>query len=1198
MSEQNQKYKSKLFFISAFFIGFAVLPAHAETISAQLVAANSRLVPLQKITVGPDDQYAAAVDPQRKLLVYVHKSDLVAHLVAHDLKSGDELDLLPLTADSQEPMFAPDGRLVFTYFKHDARGDICYFRPSSPLKTARDEDMTCLPRTAERKGLQRSNPFWVNDNEIGYLERDVLKSTSQIVVESLNSKSVRVLVSGSVWSPSMRSGGHLLVFNELLGADEAHGWRTAIRDVKTGKTVSVHLALPGLSGFPILSEDERYLYFSHFMNDSNDDQMIDGSDNAVVFRLPVQEVFDAKMASQLMPEQLTSSDSSCSFPRPIGDQVYATCAFEGSLDIYSMPLTGVVPTAWSTMILQNAIETSRSYAERILLLNTMKTRLSKNIDLDQSLFFNHLMEDDTVAARYYLSQMTGRKGEAFHRLTRFWLQARELKKAQPVDGEVGREYRRAMMTIDQAASGIKGEENFLSILRGSIRADLGDWNEAQTFLARARSVSPTHPIERYFRFELAKKVAERSLPKSLPMLLEAYRTMMAAPELSEESQIYYGFNLLKTLVVNEKNLGMRVATIEKLIRDSKGPVATLLKSEVATLRIVSFSAVADQDKAFRDVNQIMNEVHADYFLRKAVYVRAILNLTAAANFKYLSVVASNWLRDTGKNDTEFAYAREVFSNASLDQAYAYLGKGDLPLADSFFYGSVQATDDLESHYGYITTAIREGKRSNVDKQYAYLSKRHYVEDNMKYVEALLTLIDNEGGERDRKDPSNTKSLIAAIQSLESMTGNRDSSSRHLLLGYAYMEKMRRTAIGAEFDSVAFENAHRHLMLANDLGRDNVRVRISALMNLGILHERALNHALAARYFFLRLKLPFENRDERSRFDYLYARALDRSRQPEAALKVLADVPVKDAPPAMIERQGYEAALAGHFETACEYYEKLLSHPENVTGDENIAKIQLMYGYSLLRAGRKASAVLNLQTSLTHLKKLKMIERDQDHIVALDPARLIMIANGLLAQAALDSNLEVSALKERAQILSANLKTIDGAGDALIQAHLQMAAAMQTVNLKNMLEELNQALALAEKSGGDGGFLSRAIFRTLVSYFSVATVQPDLFRAGDSGRASGSAFASGSGRAFGLYQSVLAAYDNQLAKVPQDQLTYQKAKLEILWASFATKVLQKPVMAPHDLKSILDADAVIQLKSRAPDLWSELDELGAALRNNG
>jgi hypothetical protein len=167
---------------------FAVT-ASADTITAKRIADTKRLLPLKKITVGPDDQYDAAISPDGRYVVYTHKVDLVAHLRIQDLATGELTDLLPVTADSQEPSFSPDGRLVFSYFRYNARGDVCYLKLGSPaLSTLKETDVKCLKRSTEVSGTQRSNPFWRSGSEIGYLERAVEGQEAKILSERFSFK--------------------------------------------------------------------------------------------------------------------------------------------------------------------------------------------------------------------------------------------------------------------------------------------------------------------------------------------------------------------------------------------------------------------------------------------------------------------------------------------------------------------------------------------------------------------------------------------------------------------------------------------------------------------------------------------------------------------------------------------------------------------------------------------------------------------------------------------------------------------------------------------------------------------------------------------------------------------------------------------------------------------------------------------------
>ena len=208
-------------------------------------------------------------------------------------------------------------------------------------------------------------------------------------------------------------------------------------------------------------------------------------------------------------------------------------------------------------------------------------------------------------------------------------------------------------------------------------------------------------------------------------------------------------------------------------------------------------------------------------------------------------------------------------------------------ASSFFYGSLSLTDDLESHAGYLRAMVQQGQRATIDQRYRNLLKNHQVEDNYLFVLALLRLIDSEP--QAGKDPTMVSHLDYAIEQLQKMQSDRDSPVRYLLLGYCYLDKLLRTSYGFDFDEELFLSAHRNLMLAYDLGRENERIQASALMDLGILHQRVQNYGLSARFFELRRKLgsgasggspgSFVSQDELVGFEWLYANALFYIHQP-------------------------------------------------------------------------------------------------------------------------------------------------------------------------------------------------------------------------------------------------------------------------------------------------------------------------------
>jgi hypothetical protein len=205
---------------------------------------------------------------------------------------------------------------------------------------------------------------------------------------------------------------------------------------KAGPRRLIHVALPGTSGFPTLSKDEQYIYFSHYLNDTNQDGIIDGNDNSVLFRLPVSKLPEK---GDVFPEQLTLAESNCSYPRISGDKLLATCASGGTLDLFELPATGVVPAHWDAAKIWNAHRTARTYAERILLLSALKYRFPNQISelaIDERLLSDHMLAGDSSAARYYAKKLqkasSGEKASLYE-LAELLLAGLELKGLQEND---------------------------------------------------------------------------------------------------------------------------------------------------------------------------------------------------------------------------------------------------------------------------------------------------------------------------------------------------------------------------------------------------------------------------------------------------------------------------------------------------------------------------------------------------------------------------------------------------------------------------------------------------------------------------------------------------------------------------------------------------------------------------------------------
>jgi hypothetical protein len=1147
-------------------------PAAAETISAERIAKTTRLLPLKKVTVGPDDQYQGVIDSAEKTIVYTRKSDLVPHLWQQHLETGEAVPVLELSADSQQPALSPDGKLAFVYFRHNSRGDVCY-RPLGGWGSL--QEPTCVPADDG----ERASPFWRSETELGYTVRKVGSLETKVVLFELPTGTKRVVAEGKVWSPAMNPGGRYLFLN--LATEEkatpkgapAGGRKLLVVDLETGKKRELSFPLPGVSAFPAVDDSGRWLYFSHFLNDTNDDGVIDGDDNGVVFRVPIDPVTGD---TATLPEQLTSAESNCSYPKPTKNALYVTCAFEGSLDIYRLPVSGIVPSDWSAETLWSAHRTARSYHERILLLNTLAFRYASAApeNLALRLFSNHLLAGDVAAARYYLPALEGGEGPSRVALARLLLEGRErwrrMRSLEPPREVVGQ-----LIALDTAASKAKGPESLRLLVRGHLNAYANRTAEAASFLAAASASNTAGPLERHLWVELAGIVLPRT--GKIGNLDDIYRAVVSAPELTEEARIAHAFRFIGQLEALEPTFSRRLARLESAEKVAPEPIRTLYSAELAALRLVGAKESDEKDKAYRALDKLMLASRANYFLRKALYVRTILVFTAGAEFKYLSYVATNWLRFTKADDTEYAHAREVVVTASMDRAYDAVGKGQAEFAGNFFFGSLSLTDDLESHAGYVRVMLSRNARATLNERYRNLREQNFVRDNQKFVDALLlVLLDGSGRTVE------ASAVDRAIAKLEAMTQDRDTAVRHLFLGWCYLEKLRRTAQGYQFDAGLLRDAHRSLMLALDLGRDNDRVRAAALSNLAALHQRVQNHGLAARFFEQRKPLGFADATERAFFAAAYAKSLFYGYRIEEAIGELEEALAKgnDAKLSTLvrtvleERLAFLLAVAGRGKAALERYEKLFA-ANAFTDPRNEAKASVAAGYAAFRAGDLPRARERLRRADLLASSLPRVPAGGDRLVEFRPERLRLVATGLLARIE-TGTARREALATRGDLLRRFSELSQNTGTLLVQNRLQLADAWLAEGEAGAATAhglLREALVEAAKLGESGQWLGQPVYRALTAYLSRGIVDRARFAADD---------ATLPRR---MVDNAVKAMAAQPA--PQPVLDYQRSKLKMLWAAYESRVLSGRTPEKRKLEGMIVPGA-----SNAP----ELKRLASVLAN--
>jgi len=1161
------KVKQKFVFI--IFILFNIC-SHAEYKNDNYPQLNT----LKKLTVGPDDQLDSAVDLNNKFLIFTKKANLISQLQVKDLETGEIKDLLPSDADSNQGKISPNGQLVFTYYKYNSFGNICWSKSSLnfdqlPLN---EEDLQCVPYTDHKNKGERSQGFWYTQNEIIYLEKNGLKY--HLVLYNTQSSSRREIITSQ--SPIVSAfgifNGSLIVYSEVINKIP----QIIILKLKSGeKNLIPSKLLPGISGLLNLSEDEKTLYFSHYMTDSNKDGIIDGHDNAVVWKIQIEaleDYFQISKRGDLKLEQLTPMDLNCSYPFVNQKNIFLTCAFQGSLDIYQLPEEGVIPKNWDDKILNESFMTSRTYPDRILILNAKKFRTSKDTEihlLDQRLMNLHMMAEDYLAAQFYLSKIKNSQENTLNAALEILFQALELEKIQPKN-TITLQFKESLEVLLKKLTAIKLQEPLKKLLHLNLQVMLGRRFDLKTIHSL---INPNNSsLEYWLYYRMIQKLVPYTKENS-PTWTTVYKRILNSTSLSLESQIYYAYETLDFIALQKiEDRKQMVSNIKAGLLQNK-ELQALFENELHILNLIGTSDAKSKLISLQNIDKLLNEFKTNYFLRKAMNVRCILNFLNHQEFKNLNIIAANWLRDTPKTSTEFSYARQVVIRSALEQAYGYWQKKSTRIAADYFFQSLSLTDDLESHSGYMNTMSQIDQKMNLLERMEYLENHGSIPDGAPWLKIFLLL--------DEKDPEQyAKNLDLALKDLSRLRSDLNDPLKYLLIGYIYLEKIQYSQKGVEIDVQLLKDAHQNLILASDLARENPRIRAAALTNLGLLHLWNQNYGQSIKFWELRKNLGFEGEDQNTdykSFLWFYSQTLFLNNQNKAAVEVLQLIPPHQISPEVIERIAFYHSRAENWSTSLENYQKL----EKIVGldfetipEPSRSKIRLNKAYVLFKMQKLSdSQKLFKKIAQQDLKKFPVNNRFRK--MEFDPANLENIVQGFLSQMGTDKE-RIQALERRIQLLGEDLPN-------LIQSQIRLAELLYPTDFNASMELMQSALKNCRDFANENGSLGQTVFKTLVNYLVHGLLNPNRY----------SSFNSKNIKE--QVQKTLASFQKQSDTANLIALKNQW-HLQYLWNLYQEQVLKEN--RSHWKKSLLESSLTEKIRHEDPEglktLQIKLDLLAATI----
>ncbi|MBX3246665.1 MAG: PD40 domain-containing protein [Myxococcales bacterium] len=954
-----------------------VLLVGASMARADAVPVPSALTPRRALTAGGYDHFAGTLAPSGDEIFFVGNANSTAEIFAQNLERGFPRLLFDDAADVAQPRISPDGRrLLYISYQQDAGGDACVF-------DLRRQSRRCLTRP----GTAVMHVFWFPDGEtIGALTRQGADGAHQLRRFRVDRRASEgeLLMERSMSAPAVSPDGQWLAFVPLERNEGAArgSLRRATRGLalvrlSDGAEASFLPELPGATNLPAFGQDGAHLYFTQYLNDTNFDGVIDGNDNGVLFRVP----FDASASQPTRArsyEQLTSGRTNCQYPSPARERLIATCVRAGYLQIYAMPLEGLVPSGWDRARLQAEMEASRDPWEQIMLIQRMVSRERDPAEvtaLYRKTVTYHLALREYESAEHYLGLLTAR---AEGPLAAWVGVLRELvghRRAEQRlrNGNLTAEF------IESERERLHRLDDFFESPHGSARR-LARLAEAEIFLVlgdKAQALAMFDAVDIRDETDASVLHAWTGLADVLLRDLgdrdrwaEVHRRLASHGALSTRDRLHHAVAYIEVLgrgrTPEEELPVLRRA---RATAEDGSEVALMLDLELALAR--GFEAEHHVGEPGVDMAAVERSVEAEIdriwrsatgFERHRAVAMAVIERAAEHDWGHLiHHFAEQWLADVPTDHVERKYAEALYEEVMLERAYVELDQGRSPR--ELFAKIIRDTDSLEAHVGYIEACLREGR--TIDELRAEYRARYRRDSPVEsFAEAYLVargLPEVHDVARHTEEVERARALLRPVA--EAMP--RAVEVHHL---YAYLAHRQYHRTG---ENDARRAAHARYYLALDLAPNDPRRRASLLEEIGLLQASLGNHRIALRHFAERERLPFRSAASELSFRLAKARSLFHagSYLPAKAETALAMELVERDPdlaryrPLVLDRAALYHFAAGAHERAVELYTALVE----ATEDRSVA-VRMK-----ARLGLAASAVAAGDIHLAH-ERLEEVRR--------------------------------------------------------------------------------------------------------------------------------------------------------------------------------------------------------------------------------
>ncbi|HEY0468098.1 MAG TPA: hypothetical protein VGC79_28060 [Polyangiaceae bacterium] len=1008
----------------------------------------------ERLTIGTGDQFLGQLTPDGKTLYFVSNRETRKQIYAQDIEQGRVRLAFDEASDVTWPRVSPDGKaLLYVSFSEQATGELC-------VRDLPDgEGRRCLAGTGA--ALQAE---WIDNQRIAVVERKTIGANFRLLEVHVAAQLTQHALYERNWTGlAVSPNARWLVYvpldrvTEHVGpgfAARAAPKLAAVRLDRKAPPVELALDLPGMSGQPAFSRDGQFLYWVQFFSDSNHDGAIDANDHGVLFRVPFATTFDDAPArtAALMPVQLTDSSSNCQYPAPGAKALVATCSRGPNLTVYSLPLDGEIPSAWTAQRLRDEIELSARRSEQLLLY---RHALARRADARRQrlimmrLVMAHLELEQFPAAEFYAKKIAALRDPSTRGIGRPLLVLVEQRKARSAL-ERGRTLDSfGDETVAQLAQLRDGPKDspatrvFNQLVRSELADSLGDKARAKRELEATNLTddTPEGVLEAYHARAdaLYRELDDRE------SLVALCRKLALHPKSAPGDRLEYARAAARALL---RGLAIGEATAV-LDRERQTEAAD---SEFGFALDLSRVVLAIQNErpgpAVKAALITLYEAQGRLDRKRAIMLDAIERAAEVGADSLIEALSERYVRDVAVGTGERRRAEQLYRRAIIGRAFRRLAKGRAAEARADFDAVFRLTGSFQAASASIELRLGEGQSAAAIATELSQGARdpsaiaHFVE---------AAGISHELGKL--SDAAHADAVARARAALRaSWAALKNKAPVRALYGALMHQEYLRSGSPA-----AAEMANSHYLVALDRGGDDPRLRATLLDDLGLLQAQVGNYRIALGYFEQRDKLPYGPNASALAVHLAHAEALlhlgkeqDAAALTERALATLGQAPTLAAYGTLtLDRSALANLAAGHYARALTLYDAelpRLSANETPSARRNRFVVRLAHAAAAVGSGSPQVALADLNQLEPRLEEPRFVQELAPAHVSPEQAGATYraLANGLRAQA------------------SAALGQLDASAAALVRRHALIEARYAT----SQRDEDLRALTLVETQLAD------------------------------------------------------------------------------------------------------------------------------------